>query len=444
MPPPDSDSRSAALSQRGRRVLPDGNSRSTVNRKPHPIYVAHAAGATITDVDGNRYVDFNNNMTSLIHGNAYPPVVEAVTKQIASGTGFSMATEVEIQLAELLCGRVPSFERVRFCNSGSEAVMNLVKASRAFTGRPKIAKIEGAYHGSYDFAEVGLTTGPNDRRQNEPIGKPYSEGTPQSVLDEVVLLPFNDVATMQRLVERHADELACVLIDPMPLALGMATFEADYLVALQRLARLHGILLCFDEVVSLRLGYRGAQGAMGIEPDLTAIAKTIGGGFPVGAVAGRAAVMSVFEAGEAASAKLPHGGTFNANPVTMTAGLAAMTAMDEARFDALNALGDELRLGLRSLLAELGVEAQVVGEGSLFGIHFHQRRMRRLEDIVATAEERRKTRFLQEYLLNAGMWMFPTGVAGCLSTAHTAQCVEQLCEAMRAGLIQAQRSAPAS
>ena len=274
------DARSARLSERAWRVLPNGNSRSTINRRPHAIYVAEAEGAELVDVDGNRYLDFSNNMTSLIHGNAYAPVVDAVARQIARGSGFSMATEVEIELAELLCGRVASFERVRFCNSGSEAVMNLVKASRAFTGRPKIAKVEGFYHGSYDFAEVGLANGPNDRRDGAPIAKPVYPGTPQSVLDDVVLLPFNDTATMQRVVERHASELACVLIDPLPLALGMAAFETDYLDTLARLTRQHGILLCFDEVVSLRLGYRGAQGEMGLEPDLTSIGKIIGGGFP--------------------------------------------------------------------------------------------------------------------------------------------------------------------
>ena len=431
---PDLESRSAALGERAWRVLPSGNSRSVINRKPHPIYVAEAAAAEIVDVDGNRYIDFDNNVTSLIHGNAYPPVVEAVTKQLARGTAFTMATEVEIELAELLCERVPSFERVRFCNSGTEAVMNLIKASRAFTGRPKIAKVEGLFHGAYDFAEVGRTTGPNDRREDEPIAKPSCYGTPQSVLDEVVLLPFNETATMQRLVERHADELACVLIDPIPMALDMAAFEADYLDALGRLTRQHGILLCLDEVVSLRLGYRGAQGEMGIDPDLTAIAKIIGGGFPVGAVASRAAVMSVFEESETAGARMPHGGTFNANPVTMTAGLTAMADMDEERFKALNALGEELRQRLRTLLAELDVEAQVAGKGSLFCIHFHQRPLRRLDDIVGTPKEMRKSRFMQDFLLNEGMWMFGARVGGCLSTANTPEHVDQLCDATRAGL----------
>ena len=428
------DFRSASLSKRAWRVLPNGNSRSTINRKPHQIYVAEAAGAELVDVDGRRFLDFNSNMTSLIHGNAYAPVVEAVTRQVAKGSAFPMATEVEIELAELLCERVASFERVRFCNSGSEAVMNLVKASRAFTGKPKIAKVEGFYHGSYDFAEVGLANGPNDRRNGAPVAKPVYPGTPQSVLDDVVLLPFNDTATMRGLIEEHADELACVLIDPLPLALGMAAFEPDYLDALALLTRQHDILLCLDEVVSFRLGYRGAQGELGIEPDLTSIGKIIGGGFPVGAVAGRSAVMSVFEESEAASARLPHGGTFNANPITMTAGLVAMSHLDEARQQALNDLGDDLRQRLRSLVAERDLDAQVVGAGSLFALHFHRRPLRRLDDIVGTVEERRKTRFMQKFLQNEGMWMFGHGIAGCLSTANTAEHVDRLCEAVRAGL----------
>ena len=425
---------SARLSERAWRVLPNGNSRSTINRKPHQIYVAEAAGAELVDIDGNRYLDFNNNMTSLIHGNAYPPVAEAVAEQIARGSAFSMATEVEIELAELLCERVASFERVRFCNSGSEAVMNLVKASRAFTGKPKIAKVEGVYHGSYDFAEVGLANGPNDRRNGAPVAKRVYPGTPQSVLDDVVLLPFNDTATMRRLIEEHADELACILIDPLPLALGMVAFEPDYLDTLALLTRRHDILLCLDEVVSFRLGYRGAQGELGIEPDLTSIGKIIGGGFPVGAVAGRSAVMSVFEESDGVGARLRHGGTFNANPITMTAGLVAMSHLDEARLQALNELGEELRQRLRSLFAERGVDAQVVGTGSLFGVRFHRRPLRRFDDIVATAEEQRKTRFMQNFLLEQGMWMFGLGVGGCLSTAHTQEHVDRLCDAVGAGL----------
>ena len=180
-------SKSEALFNRARAVLPGGNSRSTIDLKPHPIYVTHGNGSTVFDVDGNAYVDFNNNYTSLIRGHADPVVIAAVSKQLTLGTAFAFATEQEVVHAELLCSRVPGFDKIRFMNSGSEAVMNALKAARAATSRPKIAKCEGAYHGSYDFAEVSLNSGPENWGQNEPKAIPYSRGTPEGVLDDVVV-----------------------------------------------------------------------------------------------------------------------------------------------------------------------------------------------------------------------------------------------------------------
>jgi len=196
---PDPQSKSAALYRRARRVLPDGNSRTTIALKPYPIYLAEASGAEVIDVDGNRYIDFNNNYTSLLHGHCFEPVRKAVEAQITRATACSFTTEAEIELAELLCERVDSFELIRFCNSGSEAVMNMLKAARAFTGRPKVAKIEGLYHGSYDFAEVSLKNRPEDRKGSVPIPTPYSFGTPESVLAEVIPLPLNEIEPTEAL-----------------------------------------------------------------------------------------------------------------------------------------------------------------------------------------------------------------------------------------------------
>ncbi|MEE4384361.1 MAG: aminotransferase class III-fold pyridoxal phosphate-dependent enzyme, partial [Pseudomonadales bacterium] len=292
---PDPASKSAALAARARRVLPDGGSRSSIRMKPYTLYVDEARGAEVVDVDGNRYVDFVNNYTSLIHGHAYGPVVEAVARQAARGSAYSFANESEIALAELLCARVPGFERIRFMNSGSEAVMNMIKAARAFTGRPKIAKCEGFYHGSYDFAEVSLGNGPGDRDGEDPKAKGYCAGTPESVLGEVVVLPFNEPQHSQRLLQAHADEIACVMIDTAPMRMGANLVRPDYVATLAETARRTGMLFVLDEVVSFRLGYGGSQGVLGVQPDLTALGKIIGGGLPVGAVAGRADVMDVFE-----------------------------------------------------------------------------------------------------------------------------------------------------
>ena len=204
--------RSTALFDRACHVMPGGNTRTSVWHSPHPPYAASGAGCRLTDVDGNVYLDFLNNYTSMIHGHANPVVAEAVRKQLEIGTCFAMPTESEIELAELLCGRAPGFEQIRFTNSGSEAVMMTLKAARAHTDKPKIAKCEGAYHGSYDFAEVSLDSAPESWGNADPNSVAYSAGTPRSVLDEVIIIPFNRPEESEKILATHADELALSLI----------------------------------------------------------------------------------------------------------------------------------------------------------------------------------------------------------------------------------------
>jgi glutamate-1-semialdehyde 2,1-aminomutase len=333
---------SRKLFDRARVVLPGGNSRSTIDLKPHPIYVTHGKDAVVYDVDGHEYVDFNNNYTSLILGHANDAVNDAVASQLPRGTAFSFGTEVEIEHAELLTSRVPTFDQIRFMNSGSEAVMNALKAARAFTGRSKIAKCEGAYHGSYDYAEVSLSAGPQDWGQNYPRAVPYAKGTPQGVLDDVLVIPYHDTLAARQLLEGTADDLAAVLFDPVASRVGMIPPTADYLDMLVEFCAAKGVLLIFDEVIAFRLGIEGAQGHYGVSPDLTALGKIIGGGFPVGAVAGRQQVMEVFNGGG-----LPHGGTFNANPITMVAGMETMRQMTSEAYTDLNALGEYTRERMR-------------------------------------------------------------------------------------------------
>ncbi|MEC8101395.1 MAG: aminotransferase class III-fold pyridoxal phosphate-dependent enzyme, partial [Planctomycetota bacterium] len=215
-------SRSAELFARAQHVLPGGVSRNTVLREPHPAYADSGAGCRVTDLDGITRIDFSNNMASLIHGHAYPPIVEAVSEQLRRGSGFMLATECEVAYAEHLCSRSPSFEKVRFMNSGTEAVMVTIKASRAFTGRPKIAKVEGAYHGAYDYAEVSQITNPSVWGDaDRPNGVPVAHGTPAAALNDVIILPFNNTQRALELLDEHAEELACVLLDPMPHRVGM-------------------------------------------------------------------------------------------------------------------------------------------------------------------------------------------------------------------------------
>ena len=333
---PDAMPQSRRLFERARRVMPGGNTRTTVFIDPFPIYAARGEGCRVWDVDGNAYYDCINNFTAMIHGYGHPDVTAAVIDQMPHGTAFGAPTESEIELAELLVERLPSVEQIRFANSGTEAVMMAIKAARAFTGRPKIVKIEGAYHGSYDFAEVSLDSSPANWG-DLPASTPYARGTPRGVLDDVIAVPFNDVEAMRDVFAAHGAAIAGVLIDPMPNRAGLIPARRDYLDAMVGIAHAAGALVIFDEVIAFRLGHSGAQGLWGISPDLTALGKIIGGGFPVGAVGGRAEVMAVFDPTGGKPA-LPHGGTFTANPVTMRAGLAAMKALTPESFARLDRL----------------------------------------------------------------------------------------------------------
>ncbi len=419
---------SRALYERARAVLPGGNSRSTIDLKPHPIYITHGQGSQVFDVDGNTYVDLNNNYTSLILGHADPVVTQAVMAQLPRGTAFAFGTQEEVEHAELLCARVPGFDKIRFMNSGSEAVMNAIKAARAFTGRPKIAKCEGAYHGSYDYAEVSLSSGPQNWGQNYPQAIPYAKGTPQGVLDDVLVIPYHDTVAARQLLAGNVDRLAAVLFDPVASRVGMIPPSADYLAMLVEFCQSNGVLLIFDEVIAFRLGYEGAQGVYGVTPDLTALGKIIGGGFPVGAVAGRDEVMRVFD-----GQGLPHGGTFNGNPVSMVAGMATMQQMTREAFAALNALGEWTRAQFRERFERDGIPAQVTGQGSLLRLHLTDRLLVDYRSVYPTPEETVRMTALHKHLLAAGFYISTYGMA-CLSTANRKDEVVAFVDATVAGM----------
>lgn len=423
--------RSAELYARACKVLPGGNTRSSVFRSPHPLYAQHGEGSRLIDVDGIERIDFLNNYTSLIHGHRHPVIVEAVTKALGHLTAVAMPTESEIELAEILCERVPGFERVRFANSGTEAVMMAIKAARAFTGRPKIAKCEGAYHGSYDFAEV--STGPAPAAWgNDPHSLAYSDGTPPSVMKEVVVIPFNDSAAAKRILTPHAKDLAGVIVDPMPNQAGLVPATNQFLSAIEDFCRESGALMIFDEVVTFRLGYGGAQGDFGFRPDLTALAKVIGGGFPVGAVAGRADVMSVFDPSKG-KPKVPHAGTFNANPITMAAGAAAIRHLTRDRLSFINRLGDRARGFLNEAFKTAGWPGQATGRGSLFRIHLTNATLTDYRSAYQAPAEKQKLEILLNFLLDNGFVISPIGV-GNVSTVMKDSDVERMAETFLSGL----------
>lgn len=393
---------SRELYRRGQAVFPGGVTRATIERDPHPIYVARGEGAFVIDVDGHRLLDLNNNFTTLLHGHAFEPVVEAVAQLLCAGSCFANPTIHEIALAELLVSRIPALEKIRFVNTGTEAVMFAVKAARAFTGRPAVARFEGAYHGAYDWAEG---------EQYRPAPR---DGNHES---DVLHLRFNDVAGTQAALTAHADRLAAVLIDPMPSRAGLIAPTREFITELMTVARQHGILIIADEVLNLRQGFCGASHRYGLQPDLLTAGKIIGGGFPIGAVGGRGDVMAVFGAG-ANAATVSQGGTFSANPVSMRAGLVAMEAADERCFEELERKGDALRARLSSIAAQAQAPFSVTGAASLFRIHGKRQAPRTYAETLACAEEEKRLVALTRFF-RAQDILLPLGAAASLSTAMT-------------------------
>ena len=360
--------RSAALHEEAKKFLPGGDTRSATYFEPYPLYIQQGSGCRITDVDGNEYIDFFNNYKSLIHGHAHPRITQAVSLQLAKGTAYAAPLEVQTGLAQVLCERIPSLEQVRFCNSGTEATMGAIRAAKAFTGRNKIIKMEGGYHGSHDAAEVSLApdvslAGPDDT----PYAVRSSRGIFQGVLQDVVVAPFNNIEATSALIRRHADDLAAVILEPMMGSGGMIAASPEYLRAVRQETESCGALLIFDEVITFRVSYGGAQEVYQAKPDLTALGKIIGGGFPVGAFGGRADIMAQFNP---QNRKLSHSGTFNGNAITMVAGVAALEMLTREEIARINQLGERLRVGLRGAFTATGIDVQVTGIGSMARIHF--------------------------------------------------------------------------
>jgi len=425
-------SKSAALYERALKIMPGGCSRNTILRKPHPIYAESGKGCWVTDIEGVRRIDFSNNMASLIHGHAHPKVVEAVSAQLAKGTAFAVGTPQEIEYAEHLLSRNEHFEKIRFANSGTEAVMACLKAARAYTGRPKIAKVEGAYHGLYDYAEVSQCPTPKNWGDKEhPASVAVAHGTPQAALDDVVVIPFNDPENAVAILDKHKDDVACVLIDLMPHRVGLVPVIEEFIESLEKWTKANGALLVLDEVITFRCGYGGAQDRHDIRPDLTALGKIIGGGFPVGALAGRAEVMDVMNP-LAKKVLFPHSGTFSANPVTMTAGRVTMEMFDRAAVKKLNKLAAYTRDIINQAIQVSGISACVTGGGSMFRIQMKPEAPQNYRAAFTTDLEKQCVAILLNHMFDNGFILMNT-CSGALSTAMTTKHVDMLAETLLGG-----------
>lgn len=336
------------------KVLPGGDTRITTFFYPYPVFLDRGGGCRVTDVDGNEYIDFNNCYTALIHGYAYPPIVEAIKEVIGRfGTSVGTPTTLITEWAETLCRRVDSVEKVRFCNSGTEAGMMAIRTARAFTGRNKILMIEGGYNGAYDTV----------------IHPSNAPGLPKSVEADQLNIPFNDKKAAENGIQKYKDQLACLIIEGMMGATGQIPPKDGYLEHLWKLTQENGVLMILDEVQNFRLDYGGIQHMYGIKPDLTMFGKIIGGGFPVGAWGGREDIMEMFDPTKGGP-RLFHGGTSTANPMVATAGKIMLENLTIEEIARINELGKSLATGIRNVFIKLKLKAQVTGIGSLQKLHF--------------------------------------------------------------------------
>ena len=274
--------RSAAMFARAAGSLPGGNTRTGVHMPPFPLYAERGEGVWLHDLDGHRLLDFVNNNTALVLGHAHPAVVSALREAVGRGTGFSRPTALEVEMAELIRRRLPSLERLRFCSSGSEAVINALRAARAFTGRTGTAKFEGAFHGIDDHAMVSYLppVGPDLGPAEAPHSVASTAGLSSTALEDVVVLPFNDAGAVEAILAEHGSRLAAVIVDPLSTAAGLALPQEGFLERVRDAAHRAGALLVFDEIVSFRMGPGGVQEHLGVRPDLTCLGKVIAGGTP--------------------------------------------------------------------------------------------------------------------------------------------------------------------
>jgi len=419
--------KSKACWQEASEYLPGGDSRNSIFWDPYPVFVTSASGCHVIDADGVDRVDFINTMTTMILGHAPAPVMGAVKEQLDLGVAYNAPNEHQIRLAKILCERVPSFDLVRFTNSGTEATLNTIRAARAFTGKNKFAKVEGGYHGTHDAVTVSVRVDPKIAGDAQaPQAVAASEGLADGILDQVVVIPFNHTATARKILEENKDELAAVIVEPVMGSVGMIPGSAEFLTMLREFTQENGIVLIFDEVISFRVAPGGSQQYYGITPDMTSLGKIIGGGFAVGAFGGRKDIMDLYDPTK--GIKVSHAGTFNANPVTMLAGAVTMEQLTPDVYRDMAELTEELRQGIRRVCSELEVPVQVTGLGSLFGIHFTDHPIVNYRDIAAEDSVLRNQVFLG--LMNEGILM-ASNLVGGLSTALGEEEVDTFVGALR-------------
>jgi glutamate-1-semialdehyde 2,1-aminomutase len=424
--------KSEKLHKEAQQFLPGGDTRASSFYRPFPAYMERGEGCRVHDVDGHTYIDFMNNYTSLIHGHAHPKVVEALTEQVRRGTVFGSPVECQTELAQEICERLPSAERVRFCCSGTEATMMAIRLARASRRRHKIIKMEGGYQGAYDLGYISIYP-PLEKAGSieRPNSVPEDASVPPSTAEDCIIVPYNNARITEQIIADNHEDLAAIIVEPMQGAAGMVAAEPDFLRALRDVSSRYGIPLIFDEVITFRLARGGCQEIHDVVPDLTTLGKIVGGGLPGAAVAGRAELVDISSPYTAGGVSIS--GTLHGNPASTVAGLATLRALTISEIDRINRLGEQLRNKFSSVLEEVGVNVQLTGMGSLTQFHFTDQEV---TDWRSAATERVDIRaILQLLFLDRGIYVAPRNMFS-ISTPMGEDEIDEAVAALKSSLLE--------
>lgn len=415
---------SRELYERAKRLMPGGVSSPVRAFQPYPCFIDRAKGSRITDVDGNEYIDYCMAFGPLILGHAHPAVVKAVQEQAERGTLYGAPVEAEARFAETVRTHFPSMEMLRIVSSGTEATMHALRLARGHTGRKKVLKFEGCFHGAHDAMLVKAGSGATTH------SAPNSLGVPEEVAANTLLAPYNDLEAVRRVLDANQEEVAAVIVEPVMGNIGPVLPEDGFLHGLRELATDNGSLLIFDEVITgFRLGMGGAQQRYGVRPDITTLGKIIGGGLPIGAFGASAEIMGKISP----SGKVYQAGTFSGNPLSLAAGLAAIGELRRVGHEDLERKGELMRSGLRDALAASSVPHQVAGTGSMFQLFLADRPVRNYQDALRSDAPLFSSLFLR--LLEEGVYLAPSQYeTNFLSTAHTDEDVRRTIDAFAQAL----------
>ena len=387
----------------------------------NPIFMEEGKGSKITDIDGNEYIDYVLSWGPLILGHADDRVVSKLQEAVVKGTSFGAPTTLENKIANLVIDRVPSVEMVRMVSSGTEATMSALRVARGYTGRDKILKFEGNYHGHGDSLLIKAGSGV------ATLGLPDSPGVPESIAQNTLTVPYNDVESVRYVFENYGEEIAGVIVEPVSGNMGVVPPVGEFLQELRTITEENGSLLIFDEVMTgFRVGYNCAQGHFGVTPDLTCLGKVIGGGLPVGAYGGKREIME----NVAPAGTIYQAGTLSGNPMAMTAGYETLNALEESSYEAINQKIDKLEEGFKQAAIDFEIPLQINRAGSMFGVFFTNEPVINFE----SAQSSNLDYFAQYYrgMIEEGIFLPPSQFEGLfLSTAHTDEDIDTTIQAVR-------------